>query len=147
MKKAILFIPLFFLALSAFCQKDSVHSHARQLLQLTGSGKLGIQMMDNMIASFKKEMQSVPAEFWDEFTKEVNADELIELVVPVYAKYYSDAELLRLIEFYKTPLGQKVIEKTPFIAQESYFAGQEWGKKIGEKTVAKLIAAGYMKEG
>jgi uncharacterized protein len=145
MKKLFLISSLFFLTVNGYSQKDSINSHARQLLYLTGSGKLGVQVMNNMMASFKKNVPSVPNEFWDDFSKEFTPDELIELLVPIYSKYYSDEEIVALIKFYQTPLGQKVIEKMPLISQDSFYAGQEWGKQIGEKAAAKLIEKGYIK--
>lgn len=91
-------------------------------------------------------MSGVPGEFWDEFKKEITADGLIDLVAPIYAKYYTDEELLQLTAFYKSPLGQKITEKLPAISQESLTVGQEWGRKIGEKVVDRLKEKGYLKD-
>ena len=127
-----------------YSQSNPKTDHARQLLELTGTIKIAIQTMDNMTASFKKSLPAVPTEFWDEFSKEVNPNDLIELVIPIYCKHYSDDEMLKLIEFYKSPLGQKVIEKLPLISQDSYMAGQEWGRKVGEKAVIRLKEKGFI---
>lgn len=37
----------------------------------------------------------------------------------LYAKYYTDSELQGLIDFYRTPLGQKTIEITPQLSEEA----------------------------
>ena len=47
------------------------------------------------------------------------ADEIISLLVPVYARYYTTADLKELISFYKSPLGQKHIHVTPTVMRES----------------------------
>jgi uncharacterized protein len=146
MKKFALLASLFFLLNTAHAQKDSSGIHARQLLELTGSGKGGIQMMNNMIASFKTTFTEVPVEFWDEFMKEANPTEMVDLLVPIYTKYYTDAELMQLLAFYKSPIGQKVIEKLPLISQDSYKVGEEWGRKIGEKVAERLKDKGYLKK-
>jgi uncharacterized protein len=144
MKKLILIASIIFLTSNAYSQNDSISHHARQLLYLTGADKIGVQMMNNMITSFKKNMSSVPDKLWDELSKEFKPDDLIELMVPIYVKYYSDKELVDLISFYKTPLGQKVIVSTALITQDSFGAGQEWGKKVAQKALAKLKEEGYM---
>jgi len=133
------------LSIFAFTQTNKPLEHSRELLRVMGSLKSSEQMMDMMITSFKQNMPNVPIAFWDEFKKEVNLEELIEQMAPVYVKYYTDDELVQLIAFYKTPLGQKVTEKLPLINQDSFAIGQEWGKKIGEKAAARLKEKGYLK--
>ena len=144
MKRIILILLTCIWTASGFSQKNTITDHARQLLELTGSANLGIQVMNNMIASFKKQLPNVPGEFWDEFSKEINPQDLVDLIVPIYAKYYTDEELTKLIEFYKSPLGQKVVEKLPLITQDSYTAGENWGRKISEKVATKLKEKGYI---
>lgn len=103
-------------------------------------------MLDNMSTTYKTSLPDVPGEFWDAMKAEMKIDELIELIIPIYAKHYSDEEVIQLIAFYKTPLGKKVTEKLPLITQEAYVAGEEWGRKIGEKIVKKLTEKGYNKQ-
>jgi hypothetical protein len=149
MKQVTLLLLSFFLTIAAFSQTSPTplttkEEHAKQLLELTGSAKLGMQVMNNMIASFKTQVPSAPADFWDDFIKEVNTKELLDLMIPIYVRHYTDDELMQLIQFYKSPLGQKVIEKLPLITQDSFVAGQEWGRRIGEKAANRLKDKGYM---
>jgi uncharacterized protein len=58
----------------------------------------------------------------------VSASELVDLLVPFYKKHYTEEELKQMIEFYKSPLGQKIVEKLALISQDSYIIGVEWGK-------------------
>ena len=146
MKKLILILFVFAITGSAFSQADSTKHHARELLEVTGSGNLGLQMMQNIFNSFKNQFPQVPGEFWVELSKEITGKELMELVIPIYSKYYTDDELVKLIQFYRSPLGQKVVQKLPLISQDSYYVGQEWGKKVGEKVIARLQERGFFKE-
>ena len=146
MKKLILFLFVVAITGSAYSQVDSTTHHARELLEVTGSGNLGLKMMQNIFNSFKNQFPRVPGEFWDELSKEITGKELIEQVIPIYSKYYTDEELVKLIEFYKSPLGQKVVQKLPLISQDSYYVGQEWGKRVGEKVIARLQERGFFKE-
>jgi hypothetical protein len=103
-----------------------------------------MQVMENMLNTFKKSIPDVPNDVWDEFMKDVKPETLIELIIPIYAKHFTDEDVIQLTDFYRTPLGKKVIEKMPLISQESYLAGSEWGKKLGEQAVRKLKEKGYI---
>ena len=47
----------------------------RKLLELSGSGDIGKQMMDQMFTSFRRAMPNVPVEFWEEASREVTAND------------------------------------------------------------------------
>lgn len=68
----------------------------------------------------------------EEFTKDVMGS-LIELLVPVYKKHFSEQDLKDAIEMYKTPIGKKISEKTPIIAQETMQASMQWGMELSQK--------------
>lgn len=114
-------------------------------MELTGSAKLGIQMLTNITETYKKAYPNANNEFWDQFLKEASADTLMSMIIPVYDKSFSDDDILQLITFYQTPVGKKVIEKMPFIMQESMQIGAAWGKKLSEKVVEQLQQKGYIK--
>jgi len=139
-------ICLFFLSLSLTTSAQSKTENIRKLLELTGSGKIGVQVAQNMIGSFKKIYPSVPDEFWENFKKELKSETLIEMVIPIYDKYYTEEEIKQLTDFYGTPIGRKVIASTPLISQESMQAGQKWGKELGEKLAKDLDEKGLLKK-
>ncbi|MFV8376792.1 DUF2059 domain-containing protein [Flavobacterium sp. LB1P62] len=131
---------------SGFSQSISKTDNIKNLLELTGSGKLGVQVGENMIISFKKSYPNVPVEFWDNFLKEINSDTLINLIIPIYDKYYTESEIKQLTEFYQSSLGKKLIAIMPLVLQESMQAGQTWGKEIGEKVYNNLEEKGFVKK-
>jgi hypothetical protein len=54
-----------------------------------------------------------------EFPKRINMGEILEIVMlEVYDKYFTEAEVKDLIDFYKTPTGQKFIKILPQISAE-----------------------------
>jgi uncharacterized protein len=118
----------------------------RRLLQLTGAAALGAQVMSQMLDTFKTTMPNVPANFWTELSKELNPDELVERVIPVYDKQLTGPEIKDLIQFYETPTGKKLIKVMPAITQESMAIGKEWGRAIGEKVMRKLQQKGLDKQ-
>ena len=84
----------------------------------------------------------VPAKFWDELTKEIDANKFVELVIPVYASFFNDQELTDLIAFYETPLGKKMIVSLPKIIAASEAVGGKYGEEAARKVIARMKAEG-----
>ena len=123
-------------------QSNSKQEKIQQMLELTGAGKLGIQVMNQMMTNFKSTYPKVDQEFWNDFKKEVKADDIVNLMIPIYDKHYSENDIEQLILFYKSPIGRKTIAVTPLITQESMIAGQHWGMATGRKVIEKLKEKG-----
>lgn len=127
-------------------QKTSKEEKIKELLELTGSGKIGLQVFENIISDFQKSFKSVPEEFWIKFKAEAKPEDFVNMILPVYAKYYTEDEINQLIAFYKTPVGKKVISTMPQLMQESMQIGQEWGEKLAEKIYNQIEEKGYKKD-
>ncbi|HEX5719513.1 MAG TPA: DUF2059 domain-containing protein [Thermoanaerobaculia bacterium] len=112
----------------------------RRLLVVTGSDKLAEQIMDQMMVMFEQNNSGISKEFWDGFRAEINTEDLVSMTVPIYDKHLSHEDIRALIAFYQTPVGARLIEKLPVIAQESMAAGMKWGQEIAQKAMAKLQA-------
>ena|SRR5437763_1192069 len=110
----------------------------RKLLEVTGSAKLGQQVLAQMLGSFKSTNAKVPEEFWDQILKEFDSGSLIDLVVPIYEKHLTHEDIKGMLAFYESPLGRKLIEVTPAITQESMTAGQQWGLEIAKRIQKRL---------
>ena len=50
--------------------------------------------------------------------------------INMYTSVYSEVELKELIEFYKSSLGRKMVEKTPFLTQQSLQMSQKIMKRV-----------------
>jgi uncharacterized protein len=133
------------LTLNSFAQDNVKETHIRQLMNMMGSGQLGVQVLKNIIASYKKSMPDVDPQFWDDFVKQVKPEDLINLVVPIYAKYFTDDDIKSMMTFYNSPVGQKLIANLPLITQESMQVGGAWGKQLSEKIMQSLKDKGYLK--
>ncbi len=112
----------------------------RRLLELTGSAKLGLQVIRQMTEISKKEHPNLPGSFWDEMMKEIDPATLIDLVVPIYDKYLTHEDIKGLIAFYESPVGRKMASVSPAIAQDSMQAGQQWGIEIVQRIQQRLEA-------
>jgi hypothetical protein len=54
-----------------------------------------------------------------EFQKKLDADAVTRRLVGIYDKHFTDEEIRGLLEFYGSPLGQKVASEMPKIARET----------------------------
>lgn len=115
----------------------------RELLRVTGSGRLAVQMVDQMLSGFRKAMPDVPAAFWDELRSEIKPEDFETLIIPIYEKHYDDADLQGLLDFYDSPLGRKMLREMPDILTESMETGRRWGQGLAEKVIERLRKKGY----
>jgi hypothetical protein len=141
--KTIVVLSFCLTTLFTYAQSNSKQEKIQQMLELTGAGKLGIQVLNQMVTNFKSTYPKVDQEFWNDFKKEVKADDIVNLMIPIYDKHYSEKDIEQLIQFYKSPIGRKTIAVTPLITQESMIAGQQWGMATGRKVIEKLKEKGF----
>jgi hypothetical protein len=153
MPKSLLCLVLLVSSFSIYAQNTTATPEStkikniRKIMALTGSGKLGVQVVQNMVSTYKTTYPNVDPTFWDDFMKEVTPDELVNLVVPVYDRNFTDEEIAGMLAFYSSPVGQKVLAKLPVVLQESMQVGQTWGQELSKKIMVKLQQKGYIKEG
>jgi len=129
-----------------------------QLINMTGGAQIGElfgntiakQIINNLRASHPdispKAFVIIKEETSRLLADPQTADQLVEMMVPIYAKYYSDADVRQMIAFYKTPLGQKIIRNNPHIAQASLQFGEQWGKNVLAPELVKRIRARFQQE-
>lgn len=122
---------------------DTRSAKARQLLELSGAGTLGVQMMAQMLPALKQMAPQAPEAFWQEFMAEARPESLVDLIVPIYVKHFEEAELDELIAFYASPIGRKTVERLPAITAESMSVGQAWGEEIAKRAIERLKASGH----
>ncbi len=59
--------------------------------------------------------------------------DLNEAVARVWAKNFTEDELVTIAEFYKSPTGQKFAEIGPRVIQESLKSVEAWSTRVGEE--------------
>ena len=122
----------------------SKRADIEKLLELTGALRIGSQMsqffVTEMTKSIKTARPDIPEEMFKVLAEEVNGvingamkqkEGFVDLVIPVYDKYYSDADIKALIKFYQSDIGKKTIKVMPNLIGESMKIGQAWGQKLG----------------
>lgn len=73
----------------------------------------------SLTQNFDQLIKSAPPAQANEIRKAVNVDEIIEGLVPIYDKYFTQEELQAYIDFYSSPAGRKLVETIPHVMTDS----------------------------
>jgi uncharacterized protein len=128
---------------------QSRRANIEKLLDITGALKNGRAMTqevtNQMIDTLKAKRPNTTSKELEDIRVAANSviserfPELIDVLIPIYEKYYTDAEIKALIKFYSSDLGKKLINVMPMATQESFSAGAAWGKSLESDIVKRLI--------
>ena len=120
----------------------------RQLLELTGAKNLGQELMkagiEQLRASVSESQPNNPraTQFVDafvaQFPKHFKPEDLNEKVLPIYDKYLSEEDVAGLLDYYRSPLGQRMMKVLPQVAKESQALGFSVGQKAAQETLEDL---------
>ena len=124
----------------------------RHLLELTGAGKLGAQVMENSLSQLRRMFSTLPPEtrdkivreFENEMRKEFTEEKMIEMTITIYDKYLTKEDVKGAVAFYETPVGQKLISVLPQITQEGWQVGAARGEEAGRRAVETLRRQGVI---
>lgn len=132
---AVLVVALLSLGVSAQTVDESDAEHraaAQRLLQVTEAKKMMDQVLDSMDGMLDQSFSSLELnpdgveaarQAQDEMMAWVRDflawEELEPMYVELYAKVFTTEEILGIIEFYESPLGQKMLAKMPELMTES----------------------------
>lgn len=144
--RVVLFALLLALLPSARAADGSseMDTEVRRLLELTGAANLGASMARNVIASLKTSLPKVPEEFWTEFQRDIRPGDVAELVIPIYARHLTLAEVRAANVFYSTPEGRSMVQKLPVIMSDAMQAGQKWGEQLAQRAIERLKEKGLV---
>ena len=132
MKKNILAIA--FLVFGVFTNAQSSKDvKIAELLETMGSTHAMKTSFEYMINYYKQNNPQISSEYWDNASKHVDYDELVQKLIPVYSKHFTEHEIVDLLNFYNTSTGKKMIEKMPTVLQESMEIGRKWGIELAQK--------------
>lgn len=122
----------------------------RHLIDLTQTSKLG----DNIQSYITDQVRTGIAraikpdalpKFMEEFNQKLvsaaPSSSVTNAIVPIYASAFSTEDIQGLIQFYESPLGQRVVKNLPAVNQQSQAAGIQM-----EQTAALAILRGMSEE-
>ena len=100
---------------------------------------------ESMGRIFAQIIKGVPPENAATFNEIFKVDEVLLRLVPIYDKYYTDDDLGELINFYRSPVGQKVIAATPAIMQEAMTVSANYFKERIPENLPRTPSAAIQK--
>jgi hypothetical protein len=115
-----------------------------RLLEVSGQAEMMQQAMVAMIDQMRPALPQLPDEFFTEFKQAALGDEMIDLIVPVMERHYTDEEIAELTRFFESPIGRKLVEKQPVVQQDAMAVGQAWGQRKAVEIVERLQERGVI---
>jgi hypothetical protein len=74
------------------------------------------------------------------FQKHFDPNSLNERIIPIYDKYLTTDDLKGLLDYYHSPLGQRMLKTLPELTRESQATGLTLGQKAAQETMEELKA-------
>jgi hypothetical protein len=121
----------------------------RKLFDVEGTKDTMRQVLAGMSGKMKPMLESsLPAGeyraqlidlFFQKFQSKLSVDQLVELAIPVYDRYFSLEDIEGLTKFYGTPLGKKVISVLPQVLLEVQGAGMKLGEQVGRDSMMEVL--------
>jgi hypothetical protein len=119
----------------------------RSLMELVGARDMVQEGANNAIEqSREKLLATVPNNekgqafvnaFSVSYQKKFDADQVTEQLVGIYDKHFTDDEIKGLLQFYGSPLGQKVAAEMPKISRETQAAVRAASGKAAREALAE----------
>jgi hypothetical protein len=73
--------------------------------------------------------------FADNLFNDMPVDEMLDAMIPIYQKHLTKNDIGAILNFYSTPVGQKLLREQPAMMQE----GMEAGGEIGRRRIGAMI--------
>jgi hypothetical protein len=138
------------IALPAAAQNITPESlaSARELMTLSRSDKFLDQAITTMMPQIAQLLEKANPEkgavirsILEEYVlpeMRSSIPDAVDDIAEVYARNFTQDELNEVIAFYKTPVGQKFLDRMPGIMNELNAIGQAWGQRIAIKALRDL---------
>jgi len=128
----------------------------RSLMELVGARDQVQEAVANSTEQYREKLvasipnsekgQAFVTSFAEAYQKKFDADDLTEQLVAIYDKHYSDDEIKALLQFYGSPVGQKVAAEMPKIAKEIQAASRTTAAKAAKEAL-QVTKAQYPETG
>jgi hypothetical protein len=119
----------------------------RSLMELVGTRDTVQDGINNSTEQYREKLlatvpnsekgQAFVNAFADAYQKKMDVDQISDQLVGVYDKHFTDDEIKSLLQFYGSPLGQKVAAEMPKISREI----QAQSRAIGAKAAKEALQA------
>lgn len=122
----------------------------RSLMELIGARDQVQEAVSNSSDQYREKLlatvpnndkgQAFVTSFADTYKKKFDVDDLSEQLVAIYDKHYNEDEIKALLQFYGSPIGQKVAAENPKIVREIQAASRATGAKAAKEALQAMKA-------
>jgi hypothetical protein len=122
----------------------------RSLMELLGARDQVQDAVSNSSEQYREKLlatvpnsdkgQAFVTSFVESYQRRFDVDQMTEQLVTIYDKHYTDDEIKTLLQFYGSPVGQKVAAEMPKIAREIQAASRTTGAKAAKEALQALKA-------
>jgi hypothetical protein len=119
---------------------------ARVLLTTMRAQDVFIATVEQSLQGAEGAASQLPPNFVAKFIAALRTEspKLIEEMAVIYARNYTRQDIEELTRFYRTPLGQRIVDKQAAITAESGAIGQRMGAALAMRVMGEMIQNGEM---
>lgn len=101
---------------------------------ITHAIEMAHKVMDQTVSAMQATSPDyLPKDFWEDMRTSLAAVDLEAAFVPAYQKYFSQEDMQSVIDFYKSPAGQRLLAAQPLITSYAQQQLHSIGEKIGQE--------------
>lgn len=108
----------------------------KQMLDLMGFRKMQDANWSEMLTMSKQRIPFMPPAVWTDVQTNLSGIDYPATMQPIYAKYLSQEDTAKALEFYRTPAGQRVLQAMPMMMAESLSAAQQKGRQAANDAIS-----------
>ena len=122
----------------------------RSLMELVGARDQVQDAVTNSSEQYREKLlatvpnndkgQAFVTSFIESYQKKFDVDQMTEQLVAIYDRHYTDDEIKTMLQFYGSPVGQKVAAEMPKITREIQAASRASGAKAAKEALQALKA-------
>ncbi|WP_121667620.1 DUF2059 domain-containing protein [Mesonia aquimarina] len=130
MKKIIFSLAFISIGFAGMAQEE-YKEETLEVIKIQSGGQF-----EALIDQFKA---GIPDRNKEAFVSEVKAElpALYEQLADIYMQVYSKEDIDKIMDFYNSPIGQKIQKQTPKLLEKSTLIGQQWGMQKLQPIITK----------
>lgn len=121
-----------------------------KLLEVSGSKETMKAQFPVLMNTLKNMLPNIPEDVFAKIEakyRELFFNRMVELIAPIYKRYFTLEELKNYIAFYETDLGRKIAKVNPTLMGDLFKVGEQAGAFIMQSVIAELKSKGFDTKG
>ena len=121
-----------------------------KFLEVSGSKETMKVQFPVLMNALKNMLPDIPEDVFAKIEakyRELFFNRMVELIAPIYNRYFTLEELKNYIAFYETDLGRKIAKVSPTLINNLFKVGEQAGAFIMQSVIAELKSKGFDTKG